>query len=491
MISFMQQLIVLYPLLVLILITILMILFISYNRNHFCVFLLTSVGLLVSFVFLCMINNIVPVSFTSLFYIDRYSLLYIGIVLICSFVTCFFLYCSLSKHLYDYEEFYLLLLFSTIGCISLIISNHFFSFFIGLELISLSSIGLISYAYWNKKALEAAFKYMLLSGVISACLLFGMSLIYSVTGSFELSSIIYELVMMVKKYNFNIILFFGFSLFIISVASKLSIFPFHIWTPDVYEGTSSKTLIFFSTATKIAIFSFLYKIFIILASCHIGVFSDLLNMMSCISIIIGNLMAIRQTSFSRLIGYASISQFGYLFITLFASNYNIQLSLEVVGIYLIGYAIANIGIFGLISVLSSIYRKCNLDLINSYTSFFWYNPILSTIMIIMIMSLSGIPITLGFIGKFYLMSLVVKEKMWFFGFLILVSTAIGLYAYLKIISKLFIVPDNKNFMNRIEIFSQKSGIIFLILFLILISILALILGIFPYIIINLVYFFQF
>ncbi|AAO26889.1 NADH dehydrogenase subunit 2 [Buchnera aphidicola str. Bp (Baizongia pistaciae)] len=485
-----QQLVALSPLLILMSIAIVVMLFIAYNRNRYIVFLLTSFGFLSVFISLFIVKKIVPIHATTLFHIDKYSLLYIGIVIISSFLACIFShYCSLTNYLYNFEEFYLLLLFCTIGCVSIIISNNLCTFFIGSELISLSSIGLISYTFFEKKALEASIKYMVLSGIMSTLLLFGIALIYSVSGSLEFSSIIYELTMITKSFHNAIILFFGVSLFIIACSFKLSLFPFHIWTPDVYQGMSSEALMIFSTSVKIAIFSVLFKIFIVLSYFHIEeVFYYLVSIISCLSMIFGNIMAINQTSIKRLMGYSSISQLGYLFIVLVISR-NMQFSLEVTGIYLINYALSNIGMFGIMSVLSSLYKNFNVDSIFSYRSLFWSSPILSGVMTVVMLSLSGIPMTVGFLGKFYLMSLVVKEHMWLFICLFIISTIIGFCAYLKIISCLFVAPSDSYCHKNIIISSQNINNKFLIGLLTTISIFVLFLGIFPQITIHLVKYF--
>ncbi|ANF16962.1 hypothetical protein XW81_00785 [Buchnera aphidicola (Schlechtendalia chinensis)] len=475
-----KQLIACSPLLILSLTVIIIILFISYNRNHFCTFLCSVIGLLLSFFSICIVKTIVPINVTMLFHIDKYSLLYISMVLLSSIITCIFAYSWLENSFYNRNEFYLLLLLSTIGCISLIISNHMSVFFIGMELMSLPVLGLISYAHFERNALEAAIKYMILSCSISVLALFGIALIYSITGSLTFSSLIYELVTSIS--HPDSILLCGLGLIIFAFSFKLSIFPFHIWTPDVYKGTSSTVLMYVSTATKIAVFSLFFKIFIFLISFHVEFFRIMLEIMICASVIFGNFMAVFQTDIKRFLGYSSISQFGYLLTSLLISN-DFNFSLEVVGIYLVGYLLSNIGMFGLMSIMSILKKDLKFDTITFYRGLFWNNPLLASIITIILFSLSGIPSTLGFVGKFYLLSLIVKENLWMLGIILLIGSIIGIYAYLKIVVYLYLEPlDSNNSKNVVLDFFGKLCMFILFL----IAILLLLLGIFPNLIIGII-----
>ncbi|XBC42034.1 MAG: NADH-quinone oxidoreductase subunit N [Buchnera aphidicola (Kaburagia rhusicola rhusicola)] len=475
-----NQLISCSPLLILLSTAIVIMLFIAYNRNHFFTFLCSIIGLSFTLLSLYFVQKHVPTNVTVLFHIDKYSLFYITMIILSSMVSCVFAYSWLKNCLYDYEEFYLFLLFSTIGCISLIIANHMSVLFIGMELISLPMLGLIAYTYFKKHSLEAAVKYMILSCTVSVLALFGIALIYSISGSLTFFSVIYELLMSIS--HPNVVLLCGVGLVIVAFVFKLSIFPFHIWTPDVYNGTSSIVLIYLSTAAKIAVFSLFFKLFTFLTFFNVGFFNISLEIMLCCSIVFGHIMALFQTSIKRFLGYSSISQFGYLLVSVLNSS-NFNFSLEVVGVYLISYWLSNVGIFGLMSIISNVNRKLEFDCISCYRSLFWYNPILSSIMTITLFSLSGIPITVGFISKFYLLSLIIKENLWFLGIIFILGSIIGIYSYLKIIMFLYLKPVTHSSVKRIILDTRSKKYVF---FLFVISVWIIILGIFPDMVINLI-----
>ncbi|XBC44517.1 MAG: NADH-quinone oxidoreductase subunit N [Buchnera aphidicola (Schlechtendalia peitan)] len=475
-----QQLIACSPLLILLLTVIIIMLFIAYSRNHFVTFLCSMIGLTLSLMSLYMVKRTVPINITMLFHIDEYSLLYTSMIVLSSIITCVFSYLWIKDSFYNSDEFYLLLLLSTIGCISLIIANHMSVLFIGMELISLPVLGLISYTYCTKNSLEAAIKYMILSCSVSVLSLFGIALIYSITGSLMFSSLIYELV--ISLAHPNIILLCGLGLIVLSFSFKLSIFPFHIWTPDVYKGTSSTVLTYLSTATKIAVFSVFFKIFIFLISFHVEFFRIVLEIMICLSIIFGNFMALFQTNIKRFLGYSSISQFGYLLTSLLISD-DFNFSLEVVGIYLVSYLLSNIGMFGLIGLMSSLNKNMTFETITSYRGLFWNCPILSSIITIILFSLSGIPSTIGFIGKFYILSLIVKENFWILGIIFVIGSIIGIYSYLKIVTYLYLEPLVDNGQEKF-VFNYTKKVYVLVL--LIISVLILLLGIYPNIVIDIV-----
>ncbi|WP_295165374.1 proton-conducting transporter membrane subunit, partial [uncultured Buchnera sp.] len=200
--------------------------------------------------------------------------------------------------------------------------------------------------------------------------------------------------------------------------------------------------------------------------------------------LIGNLMAMFQKNIKRFFGYVSISQSGYLLIVLFASNKNYSFSLEASAIYLCSYLFSNIAFFGIINLISNSHEKNNADSLNSYQGLFWSQPILSSIFTIVLLSLSGIPLTLGFIGKFYILSIIVKEHLWIIGFSFLIGTILSWYCYLRIILNLYLHPL-KSLKQDLNIthnwFYTPSGIVICISAMIL-----LILGVYPNPLISLV-----
>ncbi|QFQ32011.1 NADH-quinone oxidoreductase subunit N [Buchnera aphidicola] len=434
-----RELTALLPLLILIAGLVILIFSISCNRNHFLVAVLSASFLIITLFSLYFLISIVPINISILFYINKYSIFYIAIILISSIATCVFSYSWLLNYPFNKEEFYLLLLLSTLGSILLTISNNMSSIFISIELMSLPIFGLIAYSNYVNYALEASFKYLILSAISSSFLLLGISWIYAISGDLSIFSINHALLL--ASDHEKLVLLFGIVMVLFSFLFKLSLVPFHLWTSDVYQGTPSSILSFFSVSGKVALFSVLLNIFSYNFIENNKMLYVILLLISIFSIFFGNLMAIFQVNIKRFFGYSSISQLGYLFIILLVLKNNYVLSLETVVIYLFNYLFVNIGYFGIIHLFS--HSDNDVDLIDFYKGLFWSKPALSFIMTIVLLSLAGIPITLGFIGKFYILSIIIQNHLWLIGTSFLFGTIFGLYGYFRLIINLYLKPSNQ------------------------------------------------
>ncbi|CAL4326229.1 NADH-quinone oxidoreductase subunit N [Buchnera aphidicola] len=468
-----QQLIALLPFLIVLFTLVTVVLSISYNRNYLFISILSIMGLLSALSSLYFSSKIVPIDITFLFHINSYSIFYIGMIIIASISTCIFAYPSLLRYPFNKEEFYLLILISTLGAMSLIISNHMSSFFINIELTSLPIFGLIGYSSYKKKSLEASFKYVILSGVASSFLLLGIAWVYSVCGDLSFMSI--NSILNAVSLNEKVVLLFGFSMILLSLFFKLSIVPFHLWTPDIYQGTPALVLSFFSTVGKISIFSVLLHLLSHVSFSNYNQLYLVISLFTISSMLFGNIMALFQKNFKRFLGYTSISQMGYLFVVLLVLDNNYVFSLEASSIYLFSYLFSNIACFGIIDFISSLDQKNNSNLISSYRGFFWSYPVLCSILTLVLLSLAGLPMTLGFIGKFYILSIIIKEDLWIVGCTFLVSTLLGIYCYLRVIINLYLSSSQvleKKDSNNLAYVSSKIVIIFT-------GTILLILGIYP------------
>jgi len=429
-----QELIVFSPFFISVFSLIIVILSISYSRNHFFTALFVVSSLTSMLFSLFFLTSKVPLNVANLFYVDGYSILYISMIIIASICTCIFAYPSLKQYLYNKEEFYLLILIANLGSILSIISNNMSSLFMSIEITSIPMFGLIAYFNNKKYSLEAAFKYVILSSVASSFLLFGIAWVYSISGDLNFTSINH--ILNIISFNEKLVILFGIIMILISLFFKLSIVPFHLWTPDVYEGTPSVVLSFFSTVGKIATFVILLHVLSHVSNIN-NILYFLLSLMTIFSMLIGNLMALFQNNLKRFFGYSSISQLAYLFIVLLVSKDNYALSLEASSIYLFSYLFSNVAYFGIINLISNVHHDKDVDSISSYKGFFWSDPILSSILTVILLSLSGFPMTVGFIGKFYILSIVLKEHLWIVGISFLISTILGFFCYLKIIINLY------------------------------------------------------
>ncbi|QCI19744.1 MAG: NADH-quinone oxidoreductase subunit N [Buchnera aphidicola (Brevicoryne brassicae)] len=456
------------------------ILSISYSRNHFFTAVFVILSFIAVFFSLFFLTSQVPLDVGILFHIDGYSIFYIGMIIIASISTCVFSYPSLVRYPYNKEEFYLLILISNLGAILSIVSNHMSSLFINIEIMSIPMFGLIAYFNNKKHSLESAFKYVILSSIASSFLLLGISWVYSISGNLSFSSINH--VLNIISLNEKLVVVFGIIMILISLFFKLSIVPFHLWTPDVYQGTPSVVLSFFSTVGKISTFGILLHFLSHISSLNNNILYFLLSLITIFSMLIGNLMALFQNNLKRFFGYSSISQLGYLFVVLLVSKNNYLLSLEASSIYLCGYLFSNIAYFGIINLVSNFYNN-SVNSISSYKGFFWSEPGLSSILTLVLLSLAGFPMTLGFIGKFYILSIIIKEHLWIVGISFLVSTILGFYCYLRIIINLYLDPSNILLGQKLNIFKNwlyaPSAIIIFFS-----AMIILILGVYPNPLIN-------
>ena len=469
-----QQLIALLPLLIVGLTVVVVMLSIAWRRNHFLNATLSVIGLNVALVSLWFVGQTGAMDVTPLMRVDGYAMLYTGLVLLASLATCTFAYPWLEGYTDNKDEFYLLVLIAALGGILLANANHLAALFLGIELISLPLFGLIGYAFRQKRSLEASIKYTILSAAASSFLLFGMALVYANSGSLSF-------VTLANSTMHEPLLLAGLGMMIVGLGFKLSLVPFHLWTPDVYQGAPAPVSTFLATASKIAIFGVVMRLFLYMPVGDSEAVRVVLGIIAFASIIFGNLMALSQTNIKRLLGYSSISHLGYLLVALIALRSG-QMSMEAVGVYLAGYLFSSLGAFGVVSLMSSPYRGPDADSLFSYRGLFWHRPILSAVMTVMMLSLAGIPMTLGFIGKFYVLAVGVNAHLWWLTAGVVIGSAIGLYYYLRVAVSLYLsAPQQLNRDAPTNWQYSAGGIVVLIS-----ALLVLILGIWPQPLISIV-----
>ncbi|WP_049292640.1 NADH-quinone oxidoreductase subunit NuoN [Franconibacter helveticus] len=473
-----QQLIALLPLLVVGLTVVVVMLSIAWRRNHFLNATLSVIGLNAALLSLWFVGQVGPMDVTPLMRVDGYAMLYTGLVLLASLATCTFAYPWLQGYPDNKEEFYLLVLIAALGGILLANANHLASLFLGIELISLPLFGLIGYAFRQKRSLEASVKYTILSAAASSFLLFGIALVYAQSGSLSFVSLGKSLA---DNMLHEPLLLAGLGLMIVGLGFKLSLVPFHLWTPDVYQGAPAPVSTFLATASKIAIFGVVMRLFLYAPVGNSEAVRVVLGIIAFISIIFGNLMALSQTNIKRLLGYSSISHLGYLLVALIALHSG-EMSMETVGVYLAGYLFSSLGAFGVVSLMSSPYRGPDADSLYSYRGLFWHRPILSAVMTVMMLSLAGIPMTLGFIGKFYVLAVGVQSSLWWLTAAVVVGSAIGLYYYLRVAVSLYLSAPQQLNRDAPSNWAWSAGGVVVLLS----ALLVLVLGVWPQPLITLV-----
>ena len=328
------------------------------------------------------------------------------------------------------EEFYLLLLLSCLGAMLLVMSRHVGSVILSIELMSLSMLAILAYNRERKIALEGAMKYLLLSGAATSVLLMGFALLYASSGQMMLVDMLQSPMGLMAKS--------GFVLVLAGLAFKLSLVPLHFWTPDVYQGAPVNSTLLLTTLSKAAVFALFIKLILQVPA---DFEADLIRMLSFIAIasmLLGNWLALQQQNLKRLMAYSAIAHMGYVLVAaVIAMGIDHSLVLEGVSYYLLAYLVASILIFAVLTLLSRLDDQQDLDELPQLQGLFWRHPWLASIMTIAFLSLAGMPITIGFIGKFYLLTLAIKLSAWWLVTSMLIGSAVGLYYYLRVIFTLF------------------------------------------------------
>ncbi|MGE5109546.1 MAG: NADH-quinone oxidoreductase subunit N [Acidobacteriaceae bacterium] len=404
---------------------------VAVRRSHGLTLGLTLAGLASAFGCLWIAANVVPRHVTSLLVIDRYSLFYFGLLIAADIAVAILAYDYLRKHDIHREELYILLLIATVGGMTLVASSHFASFFLGLEILSVSLYAMISYIR-SKRPLEAGIKYLVLAAASAAFLLFGMALVYASLGTMEFGRMAQLLSV---EHTGTSMIGVGLALIVTGIGFKLAVVPFHLWTPDVYEGAPAPVTAFVATVSKGAMFALLLRYFYRSGAATAHQILLVFTIIAIASMLAGNLLALMQNNVKRILAYSSIAHMGYLLVAFLASG---ALAVEAVTFYLVAYFITTLGAFGIVSVLSKNEREA--DDIEDYRSLFWRRPALAGVFTLMLLSLAGIPVTAGFIGKFYIVAAGASSAIWALIVILVVSSVIGLFYYLRIVAVMYASP---------------------------------------------------
>ncbi len=370
----------------------------------------------------------------QLFVIDNFAQFNMVVILICALACCTLSYAYLANLKDNKDELYLLLLLSTTGALLMVCAQHMAALFMSLELLSVPLYGLLSYTFLRSRSLESGLKYLVLSATASATLLMGMAFIYAEVGSLAFKPIS----LMLGDVFESPLLILGAAMMMFGIAFKLSAAPFHSWTPDVYEGAPAPIATYLASVSKVAMMALAVRFLIDSALLALPSVQMLLMVMATLSILVGNLLAVRQTNLKRLLGYSSIAHMGYVLIVIVSIG---SAADSISSMYMAAYAFTSIGAFGVVTLMSSPYRLSGeADELVHYQGLFWRRPILTAVMTIMMLSLAGIPLTAGFITKLFAILAAVQGTNWFLAAMIILGSAIGLFYYLRVMLTLFKRP---------------------------------------------------
>ena len=330
------------------------------------------------------------------------------------------------------DEYYLLLVLATLGACVLIYASHVASLLLGLELLSLSLYALVAYPSGEQEPVEAATKYLVLSGAATAILLFGFALLYTATGALSFTAMGEALASLEGSQGMLLI---GIAMVLFGLAFKLALAPMHLWTPDVYQGAPSPVSGFLASVAKIAPFVALLRFFMGADAYRLPALIEATAVLAALSMIIGNLLALLQNDLKRMLAYSSIAHVGYLFIVFSTGGAEPlrPLAAEAGIFYLIAYMPTIIAAFAVLSLIQPRGHGPESLTLDSVTGLFWRQPLLATVMMFAMLSLAGIPLTAGFIGKLYIYSAAVAGGHWVLLGLLIIGTGLGIYYYLRVV----------------------------------------------------------
>lgn len=451
---------------------------IAMKRSHFWTATISVVGLNIALLaLLAQAMGLMPSGGTlgGLFMFDGFAKFNMGVILIASLACCTLSYGYFETLKDNKDELYLLMLISTLGAMLMTGAEHLAAFFMSLELLSVPMYGMLAYTFLRARSLEAGLKYLVLSAAASATLLMGMALIFADTGTL----VFQDLAKLLLAQEVSTLFVVGAVMMLASIAFKLSAAPFHAWVSDVYEGAPAPVAAFLASVSKVAMMALALRFFIGSLTPTMPAFDTALIVVVALSILIGNLLAIRQDNLKRMLAYSSIAHIGYALIALLSVGAG---GAGLVSMYMGIYALTSIGAFGVIALMSSPYRERGhtsisgeADELRFYQGLFWRRPVLTAVLTVMLLSLAGIPLTAGFITKFTIFFAAVQGMRFWAAGMIILGSAIGLYYYLRVLVNLYQKPKTNLEFDAHQHWGVKAGGVMVMI----VTALVLIFGVLP------------
>jgi NADH-quinone oxidoreductase subunit N len=334
-------------------------------------------------------------------------------------------------------EFYVLALFSLLGQMVMISANNFLSIYLGLELMSLSLYALVALRRDNARATEAAMKYFILGALASGFLLYGMSMLYGATGSLDITEVAHK----IGSGSVNpTILVFGIVFVVAGLAFKLGAVPFHMWVPDVYQGSPTGVTLLLGGAPKLATFAICVRLLVEGMLPMAFEWQQMLMILAVLSLAIGNLTAIAQTNLKRMLAYSTIAQMGFVLLGLMAgtigqSQANAAAAYSAAMYYVITYVLTTVGSFGLIMVLAR--AGFEAEELEDFKGLSKRNPAYALLMTVLMFSLAGVPPMMGFAAKLAVLQAVLTTgQLWLTVFAVMFSL-VGAYYYIRVVKTMW------------------------------------------------------
>ncbi len=421
-------------------------------------FPLILLGLAAAFIFTANQYNH-PHVFFGMMNFDNYA-----VIFSCSILVIAFLWFMMAKNYFLQEtsvtDHFSLILFSLVGAVVMVSFSNLTMLFLGIEILSVSVYVLAASDKSNVMSNESGFKYFLMGSFATGFLLFGITLIYGVTGSFDLATIHTQL----TTTNEKGLVLAGILLLLVGLSFKSSLAPFHFWAPDVYEGAPTTVTTYMATVVKTAAFAAFFRLF---STCFTaaGNWSDILWWMVVLTLFIGNVSAVRQKSLKRLLAYSSVAHAGYIAIAIVSMS---ATSASAIFYYTLTYSISSITAFTILFIVSR--YKGSKD-ISAFEGMSKANPLLAFAMTVAMLSLAGIPPTAGFFAKYYVFLTAINHGNTLLVLLAVIAALIGIYYYFRVIIAMYFKPEQQ--LVPIQVGPLHRTV------LIITTVLTLLLGLFP------------
>jgi len=376
-------------------------------------------------------------AFGGMVTVDRFSLILTWIFLLAALISTLLALDYLPRQGIEQGEFYPLLLYATGGMLLLAQSTNLITIFLGIELLSITLYVLVAFAYPQPASEEAAMKYLLLGAFATGFLVYGIALIYGATNTVDLAAIntfaVIEQGIYQKSYQLTLLLA-GCSLVLVAFSFKIALVPFHMWTPDVYEGAPTPVTAFMSVGTKGAALAALLRILTLALPVLRPYWMPALAALAILTMLVGNIGALAQMNLKRMLAYSSIGHAGYLVLAVISAN---ERGMQGLLFYLLAYTLTNLGAFAVIIALEQKGELAwNLDDLNGL----WKRDSnLALAMAVFMLSLAGVPPTAGFVAKFYIFTAAWESGLQILAIIGVLSSAIAAFFYLRVIVRMFMV----------------------------------------------------
>ena len=412
----------------------------AFTRKLLVSFIISLAGLAAAIVCAALLAAQAPFTVAGILSFDRFVLFGIVLILGGTFFAAISSWAALRGRAEEGGDYFFLFLLSALGACILAASSAFASFFLGLELMSVSLYALIGWRRESGIGTEAAIKYLVIAGASSGFLLFGMALFYAESGTMDLARLATAIPAQ------SLLAPVGLGMILVGIGFKLAVVPFHLWTPDIYDGAPAPVTGFIATVSKGAMVVVLARAF---APALVGTggvnglvresagavsaaFPWIFAVIAGLSMFGGNILALRESNVKRVLAYSSIAHLGYILVAFLAGGTE---ALNAIAFYLVAYFLTTLGAFAAIAELST--PEADAGSIEKYRGLAARRPWLAAALTAMLLSLAGLPLTAGFIGKFVILRAGAGAELWILALILAVNGTISIFYYLKIVSAMF------------------------------------------------------